>query len=436
MGTLDWRIRPSPPLSGQCQVPGDKSISHRALLFLALSQQGGRVTGLLESEDCLRTLAALRRLGASIDQLGPGDYQLAGWPDQGLVSPDEPLDMGNSGTGMRLLTGVLAGAGISATLSGDASLCRRPMGRVVNPLRMMGAAISADEGKPPLNIGAHPGLHGIDYVLPVASAQVKSALMLAGLFAEGETRLTEPGPSRDHSERMLNGLGAQVDVVSGRLVVQPGRPRGGDVAVPGDLSSAAFALAAAAARPGAQLRVEAVGVNPTRYGILRLLERMGARLQIENRREIGGEPVADINVEGAVLKAIRVGAEDVVLAVDEIPALLIAAAQAEGRTEIHGATELRVKESDRLAAMAEGLERLGLAVTTREDGLSVVGGRIQPAVVRSWGDHRIAMSLAMLAASAEAGEGVVIEDVANVATSFPEFPAHCRALGMNLEQSG
>ncbi|WP_374728482.1 3-phosphoshikimate 1-carboxyvinyltransferase [Natronospira proteinivora] len=433
---MDWRIRPSPPLSGQCQVPGDKSISHRALLFLALSQQGGRVTGLLESEDCLRTLAALRRLGASIDQLGPGDYQLAGWPDQGLVSPDEPLDMGNSGTGMRLLTGVLAGAGISATLSGDASLCRRPMGRVVNPLRMMGAAISADEGKPPLNIGAHPGLHGIDYVLPVASAQVKSALMLAGLFAEGETRLTEPGPSRDHSERMLNGLGAQVDVVSGRLVVQPGRPRGGDVAVPGDLSSAAFALAAAAARPGAQLRVEAVGVNPTRYGILRLLERMGARLQIENRREIGGEPVADINVEGAVLKAIRVGAEDVVLAVDEIPALLIAAAQAEGRTEIHGATELRVKESDRLAAMAEGLERLGLAVTTREDGLSVVGGRIQPAVVRSWGDHRIAMSLAMLAASAEAGEGVVIEDVANVATSFPEFPAHCRALGMNLEQSG
>jgi len=420
-------------------VPGDKSISHRALLFLALSDEGGRIRGLLESEDCLATLKALRAMGVDIERLGDGEYRVGGCPPGGLQPPQAPLDMGNAGTGMRLLAGVLAGAGIPAVLTGDASLRRRPMGRIVDPLRQMGAALSDTDGCPPLTLEAHQGLEGIDYALPVASAQVKSAILLAGLSARGTTRIHEPGPSRDHTERMLAGMGISIEKQGRTLSLTPpatesqARPKGQDIVVPGDLSSAAFFLAAAAARPGAAVVLKGVGVNPSRDGIIHLLRRMGAELTLDNPRQVSGEPVADIAVRGRRLTAIRVEGDDVALAVDEIPALLMAAAQAEGRTEVHGAAELRVKESDRIEAMAAGLSAMGVVVESWADGMAVNGGPLQSATVQSFGDHRIAMSLALLGHALEGEASLQVEDVDNVATSFPGFTACCQALGLTVE---
>jgi 3-phosphoshikimate 1-carboxyvinyltransferase len=435
MSVAGWRVRPSAGIQGDIRVPGDKSISHRALLFLAIAQGGGRVTGLLEAEDCLGTLGALRALGARIERLGAGDYRVEGPGETGFRSPDSPLDLGNSGTGMRLLAGLLAGQGVTATLTGDESLCRRPMERIVTPLRAMGAAIDSVDGHPPLTLSAHEGLRGIEYDLPVASAQVKSAILLAGLSARGETLVREPAPTRDHTERMLAGLGARVERMGGAVRLRPGPLSGTDIDVPGDLSSAAFFLAAAAGRQGSRLVLRPVGINPSRDGILHLLRRMGASIECENERVVGGEPVADLCVEGRQLVGIPVDGHDVALAVDEIPALLVAAAGAQGETTVTGARELRFKESDRIAAMAEGLTALGLAVTVRDDGLAVTGGPIRSGIVESRGDHRIAMSFAMLGALAPQGVSVRIRDVRNVVTSFPSFRKTAEAVGIEIEEN-
>lgn len=433
MSVRAWRITPADGPGGEISVPGDKSISHRALLFLAIARGGGEISGLLEAEDCLGTLAALRALGVEIERLGEGRYAVAGPPAGGFGAPVSALDLGNSGTGLRLLTGLLAGMGVTAELTGDASLRRRPMERIVTPLQRMGAAVEASDGRPPLRIAGHGRLKGIDYAMPVASAQVKSAILLAGLFAEGETVVREPAPTRDHTERMLAGLGVDVDWGNGRVRLRPGPLSGTAIPVPGDLSSAAFFLAAAAARPGARLCARGVGVNPTRDGILRLLRRMGADIRLANERRVGGEPVADIHVMGRRLAAIAVDGSDVALAVDEIPALMIAAAQAEGTTVVQGAAELRHKESDRLAALCDGLSALGLAVKDRPDGLDVTGGPVAGGMVDARGDHRIAMSFAMLGARASRGR-VEIRDVANVATSFPSFRAIARTVGITMEE--
>ncbi|MDQ2069182.1 3-phosphoshikimate 1-carboxyvinyltransferase [Natronospira bacteriovora] len=412
-------------------VPGDKSISHRALMFLAVSAAGGRIDGLLESADCLATLQALRTLGAEIRALGHGAYQVSGG---GLRNPSTPLDLGNSGTGLRLLAGLLAGQGIAAVLDGDASLRGRPMGRIVTPLRTMGAVIEDSEGCPPLRLHGGGRLQGIDYTLPVASAQVKSAILLAGLNADGDTVVREQAPSRDHTERMLAGLGADIEFGEGRVRLRPGALRGGDVAVPGDLSSAAFFLAAAAASPGRRLCLRAVGINPSRDGILRLLRRMGAAIRLENERLAGGEPVADIHVLGSRLSGIQVGAEDVALAIDEIPALMIAATAAQGETVIRGAEELRVKESDRITALCEGLQGLGCAVEEWPDGLRLSGPPRHGARIDSHGDHRIAMSFALLAGQLPDGQSIIIEDVDNVSTSFPNFVEKADQIGVRIKE--
>lgn len=426
-----WEVAPGPPLRGSLRVPGDKSISHRALMLLAVSREGGEIRGLLESEDCLHTLAALKAVGAAVELGDRGRYRLAGMSPEGLRAPESDLDLGNSGTSLRLLTGLFAGLGVTATLTGDASLRRRPMDRILRPLRRMGAPIHDTDGRPPLRLGWRGRLQGIEYALPVASAQVKSALLLAGLSAEGETTVVESAASRDHTERMLAGLGASVLRGHRRVSVRPGLPVGGDIEIPGDLSSAAFWLVAAAACPGAELRLRRVGINPTRDGVIRVLERMGADLHLEEQGEQSGEPVADLLVRGRRLRATHLNAADVALAVDEVPVLLIAAAVAEGRTRLTGAEELRVKESDRLAAMADGLEALGVAVTRRDDGLELEGGRLQGGSVHSLGDHRIAMSFAIAGGLAE---GLVrIHDVAAVATSYPDFPVHAASLGLQIE---
>lgn len=435
MSAPGWRITPAAVIDGKLRVPGDKSISHRALLFLSIARGGGRITGLLEAEDCLATLNALRVLGVRIERLGAGVYQVEGSGGAGFRSPDAPLDLGNSGTGLRLLTGLLAGQGVTASLTGDDSLRRRPMERIVTPLRNMGAVIESTDGHPPLHLSAHEGLRGIEYAMPVASAQVKSAILLAGLSARGETVVREPAPTRDHTERMLAGLGARLERMGESVRLRPGPLSGTDIEVPGDLSSAAFFLAVAAGRPGSRVTVRHVGVNPTRDGILHLLRRMGASIRCENERTVGGEPVADLRVEGRQLRGIPVDGHDVALAVDEIPALLVAAAGAEGETTVSGARELRFKESDRIVAMAEGLSALGLAVGVREDGLSVTGGKIRSGTVDSHGDHRIAMSFAMLGALADDDVTVGVRDVGNVATSFPSFPGAAESIGIRIEEN-
>ncbi len=428
-----WHLRPASP-GGELRVPGDKSISHRALMLLACSRDGGRIRGLLESQDCLHTLEALRAVGADIRTRDAGDYDVGAFPAEGFRAPDHPLDLGNSGTGMRLLAGLFSGLGLGVTLTGDASLCRRPMDRIVKPLRRMGAHIQAEDGRPPLKLGWRGPLSGIEYALPVASAQVKSAVLLAGLSAQGATTVIEPAVTRDHTERMLAGLGAQVLRSHRRVTVHPGLPVGGDITVPGDLSSAAFFMVAAAASPGAELRLSGVGVNPGRSGVIELLWRMGADIELQNQRETGGEPVADVVVRGGPLRGISIDAADVALAVDEIPALLIAAAVAEGETELTGAAELRVKESDRIAAMAEGLGRLGIRVSEQEDGMRLSGGRFSGGRVESQGDHRVAMAFAVAGSLAEGP--VTVGDVANVATSYPGFLRDAQTIGLEIHGEG
>jgi 3-phosphoshikimate 1-carboxyvinyltransferase len=415
------KVKKSGGLRGEITVPGDKSISHRAVILGAIASGTTTVRGFLRAGDCLRTAEAFEKMGVTIEQRGDA-LRIEGRGLRGLVEPADVLDLGNSGTGMRLLTGLLAGQTFFSVLTGDESLRRRPMRRVVDPLRQMGASIAGRNGGEfaPLAITGRP-LSGIRYDLPVASAQVKSALLLAGLTAGGTTRLTEPSASRDHTERMLRAFGADPKVEGTAVsITPPGSLRACDLEIPGDPSSAAFLVVAALIVPGSEILIRNVGVNPTRTGFIDILLQMGADLRIENRREIGGEPAADLAVRSGALKGVTVDPALVPRAIDEFPALAVAAAFAEGETLIRGARELRVKESDRIAVMAAELRKIGAQAEELPDGLRIRGGApIAGAVCDSRGDHRVAMAMAVagLAASGE----TVVEDADCIETSFPGF---------------
>jgi 3-phosphoshikimate 1-carboxyvinyltransferase len=403
----------------------------------SLAEGETRVRGFLEGEDALATLAAFRAMGVSIERPGAGEVVLQGVGLRGLAAPSEPLDLGNSGTSIRLMSGLLAGQAFDSVLTGDASLCSRPMGRVITPLRLMGANIEGDEGdRPPLHISGSARLTGIHYDLPMASAQVKSCVLLAGLYADGCSSVTEPAVTRDHTERMLQGFGYPVQRnADGVISIEGGGTLiGATIDVPADISSAAFFMVAASIAPGSDLLLQHVGVNPTRTGIINLLRLMGADITVQDEVVVGGEPVADIHVRAASLHGIEIPLDQIPLAIDEFPALFVAAACAEGRTALRGAEELRVKESDRIAAMAEGLSILGVAVKVLDDGIVIDGfgdaGAFGGGTVYSHHDHRIAMSFAI--AALRARDVVVVCDADNVATSFPDFDAMARGLGLQI----
>ena len=435
MADLTFFVEPGGALRGRLRVPGDKSISHRAIMFGALAEGVTIITGFLEGEDCLATLRAFRAMGVRIDGPEQGRVTVHGVGLRGLRAPDGPLDMGNSGTSMRLMSGILAGQAFDTVLTGDASLARRPMRRVTEPLARMGACIETTEtGSAPLRIHGGQRLTGIDYPLPVASAQVKSALLLAGLYAEGVTRVTEPAPTRDHTERMLAGFGYPLRRESERTVALTGGGSltGTAIDVPADISSAAFFLVGASLAPGSDLVLEHVGVNPTRTGVIEILRLMGAQIEVLNPRLAGGEPVADLRVRHAPLHGIRIPEALVPLAIDEFPALFIAATCAEGVTVLTGAQELRVKESDRIQVMADGLNALGGAAGPTADGIIIQGGALAGGTVHSHSDHRIAMSFAM--AALRASGPITIRDCANVNTSFPGFVALARNAGLSIQE--
>ncbi|MCP5158060.1 MAG: 3-phosphoshikimate 1-carboxyvinyltransferase [Gammaproteobacteria bacterium] len=422
MTILTFVIEPGGAFCGRLRVPGDKSISHRAIMFGALAEGVTTITGFLEGEDCLATLNAFRAMEVRIDGPQQSRVTVHGVGLHGLRRPSGPLDMGNSGTSMRLMSGLLAGQSFDTILTGDISLNRRPMQRVIEPLARMGARIEATEqGTAPLRIYGDQRLTGIDYLLPVASAQVKSCLLLAGLYADGLTCITEPAPTRDHTERMLQGFGYALRCEDSRTVgiTGGGRLTGTAIDVPADISSAAFFLVGASIAPGSDLLLEHVGVNPTRAGVIDILRLMGAAIEVLNPRLVGGEPVADLRVRHAPLHGIRIPEELVPLAIDEFPALFIAAACAKGVTVLTGAQELRVKESDRLQVMADGLNALGIAAGATSDGIVIQGGLLSGGTVNSHGDHRIAMSFAIAALRADTP--ITVHDCANVKTSFPNF---------------
>jgi 3-phosphoshikimate 1-carboxyvinyltransferase len=427
---MNLTIRPASVLSGLVDVPGDKSISHRAAIFGALAGGTTRVSGFLRAGDTLGTLQVLRALGVAIRDTEDGNVTIEGVGWDGLEPSDGPLDCGNSGTTTRLLMGVLAGCDFESTLAGDESLSRRPMDRVRVPLAQMGAQVlgTGEKCAPPITLRGG-SLKAIEYAMPVASAQVKSAVLLAGLRAQGETTVVEPAPSRDHTERMLRGFGVEVGVEGPRVSVRGGQKLfATDVQVPGDISSAAFFLAAAALRPGWDVTVRGVGINPTRTGILDVLEEMGARIELIDERESGGEPLADIRVLGGDLRAAEISGAMIPRLVDELPVIALLATQARGKTVIRDAQELRVKESDRISVVARELRKLGAQVTEREDGLEIDGPTpLSGAVVQSpRGDHRIAMmlSIAGLIASGE----TVVENADAVVSSFPNFASALESL--------
>lgn len=431
---MEFRVDNGRAISGRCRVPGDKSISHRAVMLAALADGESRFEGFLAGADTLATAAAFRAMGVAIDGPHEGVLTVRGVGLGGLRPPAGPLDMGNAGTGMRLLAGLMAGQPFGVTLVGDASLSRRPMRRVMAPLRQMGADITAAEGDtPPLTLRPAADLRGIDYVLPMASAQVKSCLLLAGLYAGGRTCVTEPAPTRDHTERMLAAFGRPVQRDGARVCIEGGRKplRAVRFAIPGDISSAAFPLVAALIAAHGEVLIENVGINPTRTGILDILRAMGADIALENPREAGAEPVADIRARSSALRGIHVPEHLVPLAIDEFPAIAVAAACAQGETLITGAEELRVKESDRIAAIANGLAALGVAVQALPDGLRITGGDMRGGVVDSHGDHRIAMAFSL--SGLRATGPVHIRDCINVGTSFPGYVELMRGLGLPIE---
>lgn len=420
-------------MRGTARVPGDKSISHRSIMLGAIADGVTTVDGFLEGEDALSTLNAFRAMGVEIEGPENGRVVIHGVGRDGLKAPSGDVYVGNSGTSMRLLAGLLAGQKFDATMTGDVSLSKRPMERVAKPLREMGAVVeTAEGGRPPLTLRGGQSLKGIDYVLPMASAQVKSCVLLAGLYAEGETRTTEPAPTRDHSERMLRGFGYDVEVDGPVAKLQGGgRLTAVHIDVPADISSAAFFMVAASITPNADLTLEHVGINPTRIGVINILRAMGGDITVFNEREIGGEPVADIRIRHAMLKGISIPEDQVPLAIDEFPVLFVAAACAEGQTVLTGAEELRVKESDRIQVMADGLQAMGISAVPTEDGIVIQGGQITGATVESHHDHRIAMSFAV--ASLRASELIRVTGCDNVATSFPNFVSLAAGLGMNIE---
>lgn len=432
-GTI-FKLDPGTNLNGTVQVPGDKSMSHRSIMFGAIAEGVTDVSGFLEGEDSLHTLDAFRAMGVKIERGGEGEVRLHGRGVAALTPATGSIYLGNSGTGMRLLTGLLAGMNIPATLTGDESLTGRPMRRIVDPLSQMGAVITSGEGgTPPLNIAKSATLNAIEYVCPMASAQVKSAVLLAGLHATGTTVVHEPAITRDHTERMLRGFGVDVTVNGLTCSIQGGQSlTATTLTVPGDISSSAFFLVGASMTPGSNLLLTGVGMNPSRTGVIDILKLMGANISVENERLTGGEPVADLRVSGSRLKGIEVPEELVSLAIDEFPALFVAAASADGQTIVTGAEELRVKETDRIQVMADGLRALGADITDTPDGARIEGGRLRGGTADSCGDHRTAMSFAM--ASLISDGPITVLDCDNVNTSFPGFAQIAQRAGLSIQE--
>ena len=439
--SVTYIASPAGSLSGSFRVPGDKSISHRSIMLGSLAEGTTEVSGFLEGEDSLATLQAFRDMGVVIEGPHRGRVTIHGVGLHGLQTPPNALYLGNSGTSMRLLAGLMAGQSFDVEMSGDESLSKRPMGRVADPLKLMGAVVeTAEAGRPPIKVFGAGKLKGIHYDLPMASAQVKSCVLLAGLYAEGETSVTEPAPTRDHTERMLKGFGYDVQVDGSTVTLQSGgKLTATSIDVPADISSAAFFMVAASIAPDSDITLEHVGINPTRIGVINILRAMGGNIEVLNEREVGGEPVADIRIRSAQLKGIHIPEDQVPLAIDEFPALFIAAACAEGETILTGAEELRVKESDRIQAMVDGLVTLGVDARGTDDGAVIQGkgGQGMGAPVFGGGeivthhDHRIAMSFAI--ASVRAAEPIIVLDCANVATSFPDFVGLANNAGLKLD---
>lgn len=428
-----YKVSPGGTVKGSIRVPGDKSISHRSIMLGSLAEGVTKVEGFLEGEDALATLQAFRDMGVVIEGPEDGCVTVHGVGLHGLKAPSGPLYVGNSGTSMRLLSGILAGQSFHSELTGDESLTKRPMNRVAKPLGQMGAVIeTAEEGRPPMKISGGASLKGIHYDMPMASAQVKSCLLLAGLYAQGTTSVTEPAPTRDHTERMLRGFGYDVKTEGSTMTVESGgKLTATNIDIPADISSATFFLVAGAITPGSDITLTHVGINPTRIGVINILNMMGANIELSNEREVGGEPVADIRLTYAPLKGIEVPESQVPLAIDEFPALMVAAACAEGTTVITGAEELRVKETDRIQAMIDGLTTLGITCHATEDGAVIEGGQLTGGEVESFHDHRIAMSFTIAALRAN-GE-ITVNNCANVSTSFPNFTQLAKEVGISLE---
>jgi 3-phosphoshikimate 1-carboxyvinyltransferase len=424
----------SPPLSSEITVPGDKSISHRALIFGAIAEGQTHISGFLDGDDCMATLKAFEAMGVAIEGPFNQSVTIHGVGKYGLKAPQEILDCGNSGTSMRLMAGLLAAQSFDSTLTGDFSLLKRPMGRISKPLIQMGAKLTTHDEKPPIVIQGCQSLHGITYELAQASAQVKSCLLLAGMYASSKTTIIENEPSRDHTERMLKAFSYPLEVSGGILTIDAQSAcKGVHVQVPGDISSAAFFIVAATLIPDSVLKIQNVGINPTRTGIISILQQMGASITIENVRTWGEEPVADLLIRSANLRGITIPIELVPKAIDEFPIICIAAALAKGVTTLHGAKELRVKESDRIGAMVDGLQILGIEAEAFEDGLTIIGGQLQGGVVDSRHDHRIAMAFAI--AGALSKNPVYIRSCETVSTSFPGFIQLAQQLGMVLRET-
>jgi len=430
---INYIVSPGGNARGDLRVPGDKSMSHRSIMLGSLADGMTEVTGFLEGEDSLATLQAFRDMGVDIEGPNEGRLVIRGVGLHGLQAPKKPLYLGNSGTSIRLLSGLLAGQAFDVELQGDASLSGRPMGRVATPLRQMGAVIETEKnGTPPLRIKGGQKLKGINYPMPMASAQVKSCVLLAGLYAEGETSTVEPAPTRDHTERMLRGFGYQVNSDNDKAALSGGgRLTATRINVPADISSAAFFMVAAAIVPRSDITLRHVGVNPTRIGVINILRQMGANIELFNPAQVGDEPVADIRVRYAPLKGIAIPEDQVPLAIDEFPVLFVAAACAEGTTVLTGAEELRVKESDRIQSMADGLVTLGIDAVATDDGIRIQGGEIGSGEVESFDDHRIAMAFSI--AGLRASGPITIKEANNVATSFPNFISLARQVGINIK---
>lgn len=417
------------------RVPGDKSISHRAIMLASIAQGTTTISGLLDSDDSSATLVAMQQMGVNVQRLGATKLVIEGVGISGLRAPKEAINVGNSGTTIRLLAGLLSGQNFDTHLYGDESLNRRPMRRIAAPIALMGGQIeTSKEGTAPILVRGGKRLEGIEYRLPVASAQLKSALLLAGLYARGETAIMEPFPTRDHTERMLQHFGYQLSQVDNRVSLVGGAElKAADIAIPADISAAAFFIVAATICAGSELRLKRVGINSTRIGLFNILKSMGADIRVLKRYQIGGEPAADIKVCSAALRGIRIPIDQVSIAIDELPVIFIAAACAQGKTLLTHATELRHKESDRIAVVAEGLQRLGINAQETADGISIEGGTISGGTVDSYGDHRVAMSFVIAAVAAKGP--VNIHQCEQIATSFPNFAVLCRQIGIDIEES-
>lgn len=428
--STNYALNPGGSLSGSIHIPGDKSISHRAAMLASIAQGRSNIRGFLWSQDCRATVQALQQMGVQF-AIHQDQLQVDGVGLYGLKPPSQPLYLANSGTSMRLLAGMLAGQAFDSMLIGDDSLLARPMGRIVEPLSLMGAKISSTDGKAPLTIKGKQTLAGIHYQLPIASAQVKSAIIFAGMYAQGQTTITEPAITRDHSERMLESFHYPLSKDNNSITITGGSElKSCDIQIPADLSSAAFFIVGAAISPGSDITLSHVGINPTRIGVITILRQMGADIQILNERNVGSEPIADIRVRYSKLHGIEIPQKFISLAIDEWPIILVAAACAEGKMTLRGAEELRYKESDRIAAMAKGFSQLGITATPYPDGIVVIGGQINKGTVESFGDHRIAMSFIIAAMRAQ---GVVqVNDCGNIDTSFPNFIEIAQKAGLDI----